>query len=235
MSDNNGGSFSQPSIPKYDGDYDHWSLVMENLLRSKEYWVIVESGYQLPAEGVAVTPAQRKTLEELQLKDLKAKNYLFQSLDKTILKTIQQKETSKQLWDSMKMKCKGDARVKRAQLNRLRRDFEVLVMKQGEAITDYFSRVMIIANEMRNYGEELADVKIVEKILRTLTDKWNYVVCCIEEAKDIDTLTVDALESSLLVHEQKFKKEITDEHALTVTQPEDSGGRGRGRGNFRGG
>lgn len=84
----------------------------------------------------------------MRLKDLKAKNYLFQSIDRTILKTITQKETSKQLWDSMKMKCQGNARVQRAQLNRLRRDFEVLVMKQGESVDDYCTRVMVIANDM---------------------------------------------------------------------------------------
>ncbi|KAI5387042.1 hypothetical protein KIW84_073263 [Lathyrus oleraceus] len=54
-----------------------------------------------------MTPTQKKNLEKMKLKDLKAKNYLFQSLDKSILKTITQKETSKQLWDSMKMKCQG--------------------------------------------------------------------------------------------------------------------------------
>lgn len=182
-----------------------------------------------------MTAVQIKNLDEMKLKDLKAKNYLFQSIDKSILKTITQKETSKQLWDSMKLKCRGNARVKRAQLNRLRRDFEVLAMKQGESIIDYFGRVMTVANDMRNYGEDVDDVKIVEKILRTLTDKWNYIVCSIEESKDIDQLSVDALQSSLLVHEQKFKVSGEDEHALKVTHEQSYGGRGRGRTAFRGG
>ncbi|MCI50521.1 hypothetical protein A2U01_0071765, partial [Trifolium medium] len=85
----------------------------------------------------------------------------------------------------------------------------------------------------RNYGEDVDDVKIVEKILRTLIDKWNYIVCSIEEAKDINELSVDALESSLLVHEQKFKVSGEDEHALKVTHEESYGGRGRGRAAFR--
>ena len=63
---------------------------------------------------------------------------------------------------------------------------------------------MTVVNDMRNYGEDMSDVKIVEKILRTLTNKWNYIVCSIEEAKDIDQLSVDALQSSMLVHEQTF-------------------------------
>jgi len=59
--------------------------------------------------------------------------------------------------------------------------------------------------------------------------------CLIEESKDIDQLSVDALQSSLLVHEQKFKVSGEDEHALKVTHEQSYGGRGRGRFAFRGG
>ncbi|KAJ1399872.1 hypothetical protein SESBI_29994 [Sesbania bispinosa] len=30
------GNFVQAAILKFDGHYDHWSMLMENLLRSKE-------------------------------------------------------------------------------------------------------------------------------------------------------------------------------------------------------
>ena len=62
-------------------------------------------------------------------------------------------------------------------------------MKAGEGVSKYFTRVMSIANDMRNCGEDMSDVKIVEKILRSLTEKFNFVVCPIEESKDIDKLT----------------------------------------------
>lgn len=75
---------------------------------------------------------------------------------------------------------------------------------------------------------------IVEKILRSLTDKFNYIVCSIEESKDIDKLLVDELQSSLIVHEQKFYKSSGEEQALKVTVEERFGGRGRGRNTFRG-
>ncbi|XP_048232508.1 uncharacterized protein LOC112535352 [Ricinus communis] len=96
---------------------------------------------------------------------------------------------------------------------------------------------MVIANEMCSYGENMEDIKIVEKILRSLTEKWNYVVCSIEESKDTSNLSVDALQSSLLVHEQKFKKEKdvdSDEQALQATYEDKLSGRGRGRHAFRG-
>ncbi|XP_074378095.1 uncharacterized protein LOC141719617 [Apium graveolens] len=86
---------------------------------------------------------------------------------------------------------------------------------------------MVVANDMRNCGEDMSDVKIVEKILRTLIEKFNYVVCSIEESKDIDSLSVDALQSSLLVHEQKFKKVGGEEQVLKVSYEERTV-RGRG-------
>ncbi|XP_061996032.1 uncharacterized protein LOC133714032 [Rosa rugosa] len=209
-------------------------MLMENFLRSKEYWSLVEVGYAEPVDGVAVTEEQRKKLDELKLKDLKVKNYLFQAIDRTILETILQKNTSKQIWDSMKKKYEGNARVKRSVLQALRKEFETLEMKSGEKVSDYFSRVMSVANKMRAHGEQMVDVTIVEKILRSLTDKFNYIVCSIEESKDIDSLSIDELQSSLIVHEQKFHKRDEEEQALKVTHEDRSGWRGRGRGSFRG-
>ena len=57
---------------------------------------------------------------------------------------------------------------------------------------------------MRCHGEEMRDVTIVEKILRSLTDKFNYIVCSIEESKDTNTLTIDELQSSLIVQSRSF-------------------------------
>ncbi|CAJ2638211.1 unnamed protein product [Trifolium pratense] len=182
---NGDGSFVQPAIPRFDGHYDHWSMLMENFLRSKEYWELIEPGY----------------------------------------------DTSKDIWDAMKKKFEGNARVKRSHLQALRREFETLEMRSGEGVTEYFSRVMTVANKMRTYGEEMSDVKVVEKILRSLTEKFNYIVCSIEESKDIDALSIDELQSSLIVHEQKFQRRSGEEQALKVTY---EGGIGRGRGAYLG-
>jgi len=95
-------TFVQPAIPKFDGHYDHWAMLMENFLRSKEYWSLVEDGIPVAVEGEEFTEAQRKSIAEQQLKDLKVKNYLFQAIDRTILETILNKDTAKNIWDSMK-------------------------------------------------------------------------------------------------------------------------------------
>ncbi|GMI94273.1 hypothetical protein like AT1G10095 [Hibiscus trionum] len=65
--------FVQPAIPHFDGHYDHWSMLMENFLRSKEYWPVVESGIQEPKVGINLLDAQKADIETKKLKDLKAK------------------------------------------------------------------------------------------------------------------------------------------------------------------
>lgn len=105
---------SSLNLPKFDGDYEHWAMLMENLLHSKEWWELVETGINQPASGVILTGAQRSEQAELKLKDLKVKNYLFASNDKNILKTITNKETSKDIWESMKVKYQGNKRLRSA-------------------------------------------------------------------------------------------------------------------------
>lgn len=226
--------FVQPAIPKFDGHYDHWSMLMENFLRSKEYWSLVENGVPAAAEGVELTDAQKKVIDDQKLKDLKAKNYLFQAIDRSILETILNKDTAKSIWDSMKKKYQGTTRVKRAQLQALRKEFEILHMKAGESVDEYFARTLSIVNKMRIHGEKMTDTTVIEKILRSMTPKFDYVVCSIEESNDIDALSIDELQSSLLVHEQRMNGHVIEEQALKVTYEDRYGGRGRGRGGFRG-
>lgn len=206
---------------------------MENFLRSKELWGLVETDYKEPASGSVQTYAQRKKLEELKLKDLKVKNFLFPAIDWTILETILVKKTSKQIWDSMKKKFEGSARVNRSHLQALRREFENLEMKTAEGVSKYFSIVLSVANKMRTYGEQMQDVIVVEKILRSLSEKFNYGVCSIEESKDIDQLSIDELQSSLIVHEQKFQRHKREERALKISHEDRFGARGRGQSTYR--
>ncbi|KAM1568056.1 hypothetical protein ACFX1Z_046532 [Malus domestica] len=227
-------SFMKPAIPRFDGHYDHWSMLIENFLRSKEYWSLVEVGISVAAEGTDLTEGQKKVIEEQKLKDLKAKNYLFQAINRSILETILKKDTANDICDSLKQKYYGTARVKCAQLQALRKEFEVLYMKAGESVNDYFGRTLTTTNKMRIHGEMMKDVVIIEKILRSMTPKYDYVICSIEESNDLDTLSIEELQSSLLVHEQRISHHTMDEQALQITHEPQQGGRSGVRGLYRG-
>lgn len=235
MAESNSSVFVQPAIPKFDGHYDHWAMLMENFLRSKEYWDLIENGISgVVTQGVEdQAEAQHQVIEGQKLKDLKAKNYLFQAIDRNILETILDKDTSKGIWDSMKQKYQGSTKVKRAQLQALRRDFEILHMKDGETVNNFFARTLTIANKMKAHGETMSQTIINEKVLRSMTSKFDYVVCSIEESNDLNTMTIDELQSSLLVHEQRMHGHRGEEQVLKVTH-EDNSSKGRGRGVFKG-
>lgn len=106
----------KPAILRFDGHCDHWTIWMENFLRSKDLFDMVETSYEELSKGNALLAVQQQRLTTLKLKDLKVKNYLFQSIDQTILETMLQKKMSKEIWDSMKKKYQGSMRLKRAQL-----------------------------------------------------------------------------------------------------------------------
>ena len=179
---------------------------MEYLLRAKGLWSVVEIGFSGQEEGTMLTEAQKGHLDDARLKDHQVKHYLFQAIYRTVFEQILDRRTAKIVWDSMKRKFCGNQKVKKSLLNALRREFEILEMKNDKSIKDYFARVMITSNKMRSSGEDMPDKKIVEKIMRTLTEKLKYVVVSMEESKDTDNMSIDELQSSLVVHEQKLRR-----------------------------
>ncbi|XP_076912370.1 uncharacterized protein LOC143570654 [Bidens hawaiensis] len=221
-------------VPVFDGHYEHGSEMMENLLRAKGLGKLIDPEIKEPTVGIVVSDAQKKKLDELKMVDLQVKQYLYQAIDRVTFEQILDRTSSKAIWEPMKKRFAGNAGVKRSMLQKLRRDFEILEIKNGETMPDYFGRVLTISNQMRSNGEEMTDTKIVEKILRTLSEKYMYVVVSIEESNNVEEMTFEELQSSLVVHEQKFKKvDKEEEHALNIDENEgSSGGHGRGRGRF---
>lgn len=243
MAEGSNGKYANPGIPMFDGHYEHWAKLMENFLRSKEYWNLVQNGILTVAEGANPTEAQQSLIDEQTLKDLKIKNYLFQAIPREILETILEDNYSKQIWDAMKQKYQGSSKVRQAQLQALKREYELLSMKEGEKVDSYMSRTLAVVNKIKINGEQLEPSAVVGKILRSMTTKFNYVVCSIEESHDLSTLSINELHGSLLVHEQRMQGQEEEEQALKVVIAGERSGateeykfvaRGRGRGNFRG-
>ncbi|GAU41145.1 hypothetical protein TSUD_190450 [Trifolium subterraneum] len=84
------------------------------------------------------------------------------------------------------------------------------------------------------HGETLTEGTIVENILRSLTSRFNYVVCSIEEANDVTTMSVDQLQSSLIVQERRMKGQKDQEEQVLKISHGGRGTRGRGNGNGNG-
>jgi len=68
------------------------------------------------------------------------------------------------------------------------------------------NQVITVINQLKIYGEEIKDQTMVEKILISLSTKFDVVVAAIEEAKYLASLTVDKLMGSLLSHEERIDR-----------------------------
>lgn len=102
-------------------------------------------------------------------------------------------------------KYHGFSKAKRACLQSLQRGFEVLVMGETETVDEYFARTFIISNRVTSHIDKLEQLVGVEKIMRLMSIKFNYVVSSIEESNIVTTLSIDEHKISFFVHEQRMK------------------------------
>lgn len=80
------------------------------------------------------------------------------------------------------------------------------VNEQGESVQVFFSGAYSVVNQIRSFGEELMDYKVVERALRSLPSKFDHVVATIEESNDLTKYSLQQLMWLLQVHEQLMNK-----------------------------
>ncbi|KAK4381808.1 Retrovirus-related Pol polyprotein from transposon TNT 1-94 [Sesamum angolense] len=76
-------------------------------------------------------------------------------------------------------------------------------MKDSETIDQYYTKVRELLNQLKAYGEDIPEKRVVEKLLISVTEKYDPIVTTIEETKDITTLTVTELVGSLEAYEKR--------------------------------
>ncbi|KAH0723798.1 hypothetical protein KY289_006842 [Solanum tuberosum] len=149
---------------------------MKVIIGSQDVWDIVDKWYTKPVKEETLPSNEKKVVLKTRKKDQHALTLIHQCLDDGMFEKVADTTTLKVAWDIYKILSK-------------------------ELI-----KLMVVVNQLRRYEDEVDDVRAVEKILRSLTPKFDYVVCAIEESKDLDFMTVEQLEGSLLAHEEKMKR-----------------------------
>jgi len=103
---------------------------------------------------------------------------------------------------------------------------------------------------LKSNGGSIEDIRVVEKILRSLANKFEHVVVPIEESKDLETLSIEELLGFLQVYEQRMEKNSSSvvieqalDSKLNLREERPNGfrgrytnsnhGKGRGRGTFK--
>ena len=99
-------------------------------------------------------------------------------------------------------------------------------MEEIEAVKDYTDRMLILANNIKMLREEFSDIRVVEKILVTLPERFESKISSLEESKDLSIITLAELINVLQAQEQRraYRKEETIEGAFQVKETDQAQG-----------
>ena len=111
-------------------------------------------------------------------------------------------------------------------------EYENIKMKSSENIGEYVTRLKTVSNEMKRNGESLDDIRVMEKLLRSLTIKFDYAVTSIEESKDSSTISIDELVGFLQAHEQRMNEYDDASHLEMALQSKVSIGKNSSSSSF---
>ncbi|KAL0326307.1 UNVERIFIED_CONTAM: Retrovirus-related Pol polyprotein from transposon RE1 [Sesamum radiatum] len=194
----------QISVPIFSGqNYDYWAIKMKTYFQFQKLWEIVEEGVTLPEESSTSSSAEKGKLENKKAKDSEALYYIQTAVADHIFPRISVATSAKEAWSILQKEYQGSAKVRIIKLQTLRRDFENMKMKDSETIDEYYTKVRELVNQLKAYGEDIPEKRVVEKLLISVTEKYDPIVTTIEETKDITTLTVTELVGSLEAYEKR--------------------------------
>jgi hypothetical protein len=202
MTSHEGTSASKP--PLFDGtNFSFWKIRMRTYLMAlgADVWDVVETGYTKP-----VVLASKDNKLEFSF-NAKGMNAILNGLVEAEFVKVMHLETAKAMWDKLISSYEGNEKVKDAKLQTYRLKFEQLKMNEDETISKYFLRVEELVNAMKGLGEKFDDSLLVQKILRSLPDKFNPKVSAIEELNDLKTLSIDQLLGTLTAYEMRISKD----------------------------
>ena len=133
--------------------YRLWAMRMEVYLEAHGLW-----------ESITGTETNRK-------KDRQALSAILNSVSESVSFGLDVKKTAKENWETIRILHVGVDHVVQSKIQSLRREFENLVMKKEEKVSDFSIRFTKIISKLRDLGEQLEEKEAVAKLLRSMPVK----------------------------------------------------------------
>ncbi|PKU69732.1 hypothetical protein MA16_Dca022687 [Dendrobium catenatum] len=162
-------------------NYAVWAMKMEILMEAQGLWEVVEEG----------TEDRRKDKSTFAM--------ICQAISDETLLQLNVKGTAKEAWHALRTINMGADRVKKAKIQSLKREFEALRMRDGDAVDEFAGKLSRIVNQRRSLGEKIEESKVVEKLLRAVPGKFLQITSTIEQFGDLEIMTLEEVIGSLRV------------------------------------
>ncbi|WJX51802.1 25S rRNA (cytosine(2870)-C(5))-methyltransferase [Trifolium repens] len=224
---------SNNKAPKFNGHSSMFSWWKDRIYShligiDDELWDLVEervSFQGLDERGKLSVEARKKfttTEKKAYKKHHKVKDILIGCISHNEYLKITNKSTAKSIYDSLCSTYKGNKQVQEAKATLLIQQYELFRMKDDENIESMYSRFKILVAGLQVLKRSYTTSDHVRKILRSLPSRWRPKVTAIQEAKDLDTLGLEELISSLMSHEIELSSDEPQKKLKSVALPSTS-------------
>ncbi|XP_012442165.1 uncharacterized protein LOC105767199 [Gossypium raimondii] len=197
-------SFTPPPPPVFTRENYHiWIVKMKTYLQAHDLWSVIENDAEPPPLRANPTIAHMRQHAEERAKKHKAMACLQNGVSDVIFTRIMACDSPKQAWEKLKEEFMGTDKTRQQQVMNLRRDFENLRMRESETIKQYSDRIMAIVNSIRLLGVDFTESRVVEKVITTLSEKFESKISSLEDSRDLSAISLSELINSLYALKQR--------------------------------
>lgn len=176
----------------FDGEkFDYWKYRIESFLLGydADLWDLVIDGYTHPSNDEG-KKFERKSMNEVQKKEFKnhhkARTILLNAISHTEYENITNRDTTYDMFESLKMTHEGNLQVKETKALALIQKYEAFKMEEEESVEAMFSRFQILVAGLKVLDKGYSTADHVKKIIRSLPKKWRPMVTALKLAKDLN-------------------------------------------------
>jgi hypothetical protein len=129
------------------------------------------------------------------------KPYMLFVLSPSEFAKISNCESAQEAWQILETTYEGTKLVKSTKLQMLISRFEEIKMLEEKTFGEFYSKMSDLRNSMVSLGKPVSDVKLIQKILRSLSERFRIKVTTIEERNDLEEMKIEELVGSLQTYE----------------------------------
>ncbi|GJV73918.1 retrovirus-related pol polyprotein from transposon TNT 1-94 [Tanacetum coccineum] len=173
-------------------------------------WEVIKNSATLPktavVEGVEkvmpITSVEEKATRRLEVK---ARSTLMMGILNEHQLKFNSIKDAKLLLEAVEKRFGDNATTKKTQRNLLKQQYEKFTAPRSEMLDQTFDRLQKLMSQLELLDENLSQEDVNQKLLRSLSPKWNTHVVVWRNKAKLDTMSMDDLYNNLKVYEPEVK------------------------------
>ena len=166
-------------------NYAEWVVLMKVMIKARCLWAAVTVG----------------TADEED--DQSAMEAILKSVPTEYVVPLGAKDSAKEAWESLETMRLGGDRVRKAKAQQLRREYEAIAFRDGEAIEDFALRLTSLVSQLAQVGVDIGEEEAVAKYLHVVPPQFAQIALSIETLLDMSTLSIEEVTGRLKAVEDR--------------------------------